>query len=113
LRTANTRYTSAAGFAGVYAPGVSFVGPVYVGNIAAYDDAIPALIMNASASATQICGGDFDQPNERAVQVSGLGRVEFVAGTSSHGVLYPAQPIKARFERDGVDVTDQIVGNPF
>jgi hypothetical protein len=59
-----------------------------------------------------ITGGDLLQSNNRAVQVSGVGQLRFVAGTTSHNDLLPAQTNKGRLEQNGADVTAQIVVNP-
>jgi len=47
-----------------------------------------------------------------AVQVSGLSRLVFAAGSSSHGTLFPAQQNRGRLEQNGADVTSQVVQNP-
>ncbi|ACB74141.1 methyl-accepting chemotaxis protein [Opitutus terrae] len=111
LRCANVNFFDARGFTGVYAPGVRFTGPVYLGNIEDFT-ATPVLLLGGADGETLICGGDLEQPGGRAVRVSGLTRLRFVDGTTSQGTLLPAQRNHARLEQDGVDVTDQIVVNP-
>jgi hypothetical protein len=111
LRTANASYWHDHGITGVLAPGVDFSGPFYVGNIAALDDATPVLVIG-SATDPQINGGDLLQPNHRAIRTTGITRLRFVEGADSHGKRFPGQANQARFEQDGVDVTDQIVGTP-
>lgn len=113
LRCANVNFFAAEGFTGIYAPSVVFRGPVYVGDVNAFDDAEPTLLLGVATDDTLIAGGDLFQTNSRAVQVGGLSRLEFVAGTTSHGVTLPAQSNQARLEQAGVDVTDQIVVNPI
>ena len=113
LRCANVNFFAAEGFTGIYAPSVVFRGPVYVGDVNAFDAAEPTLLLGVATDDTLIAGGDLFQTNGRAVQVGGLSRLEFVAGTTSHGVTQPAQSNQARLEQAGVDFTDQIVVNPI
>jgi hypothetical protein len=111
LRTANTSYFATRGYTGIYAPGVEFTGPVFVGEITASDTATPMLILGSAAD-VRVTGGDLLQANGRAVQVSGITQLKFAPGSTSHGNLLPAQANQARLEQDGVDVTAQIVVNP-
>jgi hypothetical protein len=108
VRTSNATYFNTRGFTGVYAPGVQFTGPVFVGDISASDNATPTIVLG-SASDVRITGGDLKQANNSAVQVDGMTRVQMAAGTSSEGTLQPAQTLAARLQRNGVDVTDQLV----
>jgi predicted extracellular nuclease len=110
-RTSNVSYFATAGSTGLYAPGVEFTGPAFVGDIAAYDDATGVLVLGLGPD-VRVAGGSLLQPNGRAVQVAGVTQLRFAAGTNSHGVLLPAQVNRARLEQDGVDVTTQIVVNP-
>ncbi len=109
LRTANATYFANEGNTGIYAPGVEFLGPVYVGDIAAFDDARPVLVLGR-ATDVSIAGGDLSQPNERPVTVNGFSELQFTAGTTSHGTLLSAQANQARLEREGRDVTAEIAG---
>ncbi|HVS52536.1 MAG TPA: PQQ-binding-like beta-propeller repeat protein [Opitutaceae bacterium] len=111
LHTGNASYWSTRGLAGLYAPGVQFTDVVNLGNIAAFDAATPVLQLAASSN-VNITGGDLFQPNGRAVQVSGLVQLHFVAGTTSANTSLPAQSNKARLEQNGADVTAQLVINP-
>jgi hypothetical protein len=111
LRAANAHFFADAGPTGVYARGIAFSGPVYIGNIDAYTDARPMLILG-SASDTRITGGDLYQDNGEPVQVDGLTQLKFTAGSDAAGNLLPAQHNLGRLQRDGVDITDQIVVNP-
>jgi hypothetical protein len=116
LRTANTSYFATRGLTGVYAPGVTFTGPVFIGDINAFDNAIPVIILGAAAD-TRITGGDLFQTNGKPVAVSGITQLKFVLGsTSQHTTadphLLPAQNNRARLEQNGVDVTTQITVNP-
>jgi len=72
LRTANANYFATSGLTGVYAPGVQFVGPVYVGDINGYDAAV-AMLAVGTASEVKITGGNLLQPNGQSVTVSGIG----------------------------------------
>ena len=109
VRAANTSFFATQGITGIYAPGVQFTGPVYVGDISASDAASPLLLLG-SAGDVRIAGGDLWQANGRPVQVSGISQLKFVDGTTSGGALLPAQTDKSRLEQNGADVTTQLVG---
>jgi hypothetical protein len=111
VRTGNTSYFATNGFTGVYAPGVQFTGPVFVGDISAADTATPVLVLGAAGD-TRVAGGDMLQSNGRPVKVAGVTQLRFVNGTKSNGKGLPAQANKAVFQQNGVDVTNQIVVNP-
>ncbi|HVS51127.1 MAG TPA: rhamnogalacturonan lyase [Opitutaceae bacterium] len=111
LRAGNASFFAAHGLTGVYAPGITFAGPVFVGNIDASDTAQPVLALGA-ADDVRITGGDLQQANARAVELGGLTRLSFTAGMTSHGRLLPAQPNRARFVSQGADVTGQISVTP-
>ncbi|MEO5958940.1 MAG: immunoglobulin domain-containing protein, partial [Opitutaceae bacterium] len=111
LRAANASFFATKGITGIYAPGVQFAGPVFIGDIGAFDQATPVLILG-SAGDTRITGGDLKQENGKAVRVSGLAQLKFAAGTDSHGTVLAAKTNQARLEQNGVDVTAQIVVNP-
>ena len=111
LRTANASYFATKGYTGLYAPGIQFTGPVFIGDVNAYDNASPVIIIG-SGSDTRITGGDLLQSNGRTVAIAGLTQLRFVAGTDSHGNLQPAQTNRSRLEQNGADVTTQVVVNP-
>lgn len=111
VRTANASYFNTKLWTGVYAPGVQFLGPVYMGEINAFDTATPVILLGSVGDA-QINGGDMFQTNGAAIKVSGITQLKFMAGTTSNGVLLPAQNNRGRFEDNGVDVTNQIVVKP-
>lgn len=111
LRAANANFVGAKGMIGVVAPGVEFVGPVFVGDINTDGAGNPMLLLG-SAGKVQINGGSLWQQNLKAVQVSGVSRLEFVDGMTSRGTLLPAQIDQSRLEENGIDVTTQIVVNP-
>lgn len=108
IRTSNGGYLRAAGLTGIYAPGVAVQGPVYVGDITADADATGTLIF-ASTTDVRVTGGDLLQLNNRAVQIDGIDQILFSAGTKSGGQTLPVQTNRARIERNGVDVTSQVV----
>jgi hypothetical protein len=112
LRCANAFFFSDTGTTGVDAPGVQFAGPVYIGDISAFDTASASLVIGSCADRTLIAGGDLQQANNTAVKVAGLTRLEFVAGATSGGDVLPAQTNKGTLMQDGVDVTSTIVVNP-
>ncbi len=111
VRTSNAHYFAAKGLTGLYAPGVTFLGPVFVGDIVADAEATPALLLGSAAD-VRITGGDLLQANGAAVQVRGFTQLKFTAGSDSHGHSLPAQANRAIYIRDGVDVTAQLVTNP-
>lgn len=110
-RAANASCSGTKGLVGLYAPGVQFTGPVFLGNIRASADADPVLLLGSSGDA-RITGSDLRQPNARPVRISGVTQLHFCYGTTSHGELLPAQQNRARLEQEGVDVTSQIAGAP-
>jgi hypothetical protein len=111
VRAANANFWSTTGLTGIYAPDVQFTGPVYVCEITATENATPVLILGSAAD-TKVTGGDFAQTNGRAVQVSGLTQLQFVAGMTSQGQSLPALANRGRLEQNGRDITGQVVVNP-
>jgi hypothetical protein len=114
LRTANTSYWATNGVTGVYAPGVEFTGPVFVGDINAMTDATPYLQIGGTSvdNKTWITGGDLTQDNGQAVKVTGITQLFFKNGSDSHGNLFAAKTNQAVLQENGVDVTSQTVVNP-
>jgi hypothetical protein len=108
LRTANANYFGVNGRIGVYAPGVLFSGAVYVGDIDAASGANAVLMLGSVADA-RITGGNMFQDNGGSVEVSGITRLQYTAGTSSGGALLIEPTNRGRFTTKGVDVTAQIV----
>ena len=111
VRTADASYYASKGLTGIYAPGVQITGPVYLGELAGFDAAEAELVFGAT-SAVEVTGGSLAQPNGGAVEVSGISELKFVDGTSSAGVLAPAQNNAAVLEDDGANLTATIVVNP-
>ena len=111
VRASDARCEAVNGLTGIYAPGVNFAGPVFIGNIDAAGTATPAIVVG-SVSDARITGGNLHQTNGAPVQVSGLTKLSFTAGSDSGGHLFPAQQNQAVLEHDGVDVTAQTVVNP-
>jgi hypothetical protein len=117
VRTGNVRYSARQGMTGIFASDVQFTGPVLIGNINAADGATPVIGLGAASGPearndVRITGGDLAQDNGRAVQISGLTQLLFVDGTDANGHFQPAQLNRAKLERNGVDVTLQVVVNP-
>src|SRR5690606_34045086 len=54
LRCANASFFATKGLTGIYAPGVQFTGPVYVGDIDAFDDAESVLQLGSAQGDTWI-----------------------------------------------------------
>jgi hypothetical protein len=107
LRAGNGNFWATRGYTGIYAPNVSFTGPVYVGEITATENATPVLLLG-SASDVRITGGDLSQTNGQAVQVSGFTQLRFVDGMRSTGLLEPAQTCRAQLVENGNDVTTRV-----
>jgi hypothetical protein len=107
LRLANTEFFAERGFTGVFAPDVQFTGPVLIGDITAFDSAASGLLLGG-ANQPRITGGDLEQANGAVVKVSGIKRLEFVDGATSHAVPLPARQNRARLEQGGLDVTAGI-----
>jgi poly(3-hydroxybutyrate) depolymerase len=112
VRTADTNYFATKGYTGLYAPGVTFTGPVYIGNLSAFAAAIPVLVLGGATGDTWITGGDLLQGNGQPVKVSGITQLKFMAGTDSNGNVLSAKANRATFQQDGTDVTSQVVVNP-
>lgn len=113
VRCANAEFFSTGGTTGLFAPGVDFLGPVYVHNVSARDDATPVLLTGTIVvGSLGITGGDMTQANGHAVQVGAATMIQMRAGETSHGVAQPARANRAIYERDGQDVTAALVANP-
>jgi outer membrane protein assembly factor BamB/subtilisin family serine protease len=111
LRTANASYFATKGLTGIYAPGVEFLGPVFIGDIQAADDATGVLVLGRGND-VRVTGGDLHQLNGRAVQVAGVPHLQFAPGSNSHGRVFSAQRNLGQLEESGADVTTRIVANP-
>ena len=107
VRAANASCFAAQGYTGIYAPGVQFTGPVFIGDINASAAATPVFIIGSSPD-TRVTGGDLLQANGQPVKVGGLTQLKFTDGSTSGGALLPAQPIQGRLTQNGVDVTSQL-----
>jgi cyclophilin family peptidyl-prolyl cis-trans isomerase len=112
LGAANAHFYHVKGFTGLYAPGVAFQGPVYIGDIHAFDAARPVLIIGSAAGDTRITGGNLVQPNNQPVVVSGLTQLKFTDGSDSGGHILSAQVNHATLLQNDLNVTSQIVVNP-
>lgn len=110
LRAANTSFFASKGLTGIYAPNVKFTGPVFVGEISAYDSATPVLMIGAGDD-VRLTGGDLAQPNNKAVEISGIVRLQTTGGTTSHGLSLPAQTVRGRLVKNGADVTAEVTAN--
>ncbi|HVU26031.1 MAG TPA: hypothetical protein VHE13_18005 [Opitutus sp.] len=116
LRAADARFSAVNGLTGVYAPGVAFQGPVFIGDIDAgsvsgTEYATPAIIIGSTSDA-RITGGDLFQTNGQPVRVHGLTQLKFTAGSDSGGHLVEAMRNRAVLEDGGADVTSKVVVDP-
>ncbi len=98
LRAGNAHFFASVGFAGLFSPGIEFTKPIFIGEIEAYDSAVPLLAYRSAAQVT-ITGGDLRQPNGRGIWVRADPELQFTAGTTSHGEMLPAQSGGGTFER--------------
>lgn len=111
VRTANAHFFASRGVTGLYAPGVALTGPLYLGDVTAFDEAKP-MIRVGSAAEVRITGGDLYQDNGQPVRVSGLTAVAFSDGADSHGKRLPAQANRGVLWENGTDVTAQLAIHP-
>ncbi len=111
LRSANASYFATKGVTGVYAPGIQFDGPIFVGDVNAFDAATPVLLIGSGGD-VRITGGQLRQTNSQPVQVGGLPQLQFVNGSTSHGTLFPFQSNQGVLQQNGVDVTAQLAPRP-
>ncbi len=109
LRSANGSYFATRGVTGIYAPAVQFGGPVFVGDISAFDAATPMLFLGG-ADDTRVTGGDLVQANSQSVQLSGISQLRFVNGITSHSTALPARTAGGTLTQNGADVTAQVTG---
>jgi len=117
VRAGNARFGGSKGLAGIYASDVQFIGPIVVGDIDAAGGASPVLLLGAGTGVertneVRIAGGNLAQSNGKAVAINGITQIVFQSGTDSHGNVLAAQANQARIERNGTDVTSQVVVNP-
>lgn len=112
VRTSNANYFASKGLTGIYAPGVTFTGPLFIGNVTAFDAAMPVILIG-SVSDARVTGGDMFQSNGQYVRVSGMTRLKFTEGTDSNGSLLPAQLNRALYKQSGTDVTARLLANPL
>lgn len=112
VRAANANFYDVQGFTGIYAPGVTFQGPVFVGNIKAFSTASPGFVIGAALDETRITGGDLAQPNGQPLAVAGLTQLKFTQGSDSRGNILPAKFNQGILRNNGANVTAQIVVNP-
>src|SRR6185295_133022 len=97
---------------GLYAPGVTFNGPVYLGDISASETASPVMVLGGTRHETWVTGGDLQQPNGQPLKAGGLTRLKFMAGSDSHGRPIPAKANRAVIVQSGRDMTGELVQNP-
>lgn len=111
VHTSNANYSASAGWTGVYAPGVAFAGPLYVGDITAFGTATPVIVLGSVGDA-RLTGGDLYQDNRRAVTIAGIAQLRFTAGTDSHGrTVGPRRNRGVLKTSTGQDVTSEVVVN--
>lgn len=112
VRAGNTRFFATKGFTGLQAPGVQFTGPVNIGDIAAFDTALPVLVLGSANVTPLIVGGDLLQPNGEAVRLGSTLSLYFTAGATSHNLPLPAQTNQALFSRATEERTGAIAVTP-
>lgn len=110
LYLGNVAFGAGAGPVGIVATTVRSVGTVRLHDVAATGDGWPHLRFAADGRVqVAIAGGSLAQANDRPVDVPGVQAVLMGAGSGSSGQSAPAQAIRGRLVRDGVDVTATIV----
>jgi hypothetical protein len=112
VRTANVHYFASRGITGIYAPSVHFMGPVYIGELTAYDEAVPVLVCARNNGETLVTGGSLEQVNGRPIEIAGFARLRFSAGTDSHGNPQPAEANRGVLRQNSQIVTREIVQDP-
>ncbi len=105
LRTANVRFGASSGFTGVFAPGVRFQGPVWIGDIQATGSATPMIALGWARD-VHVTGGNLFQPNGQPVQLSGVEGLQFVDGSTSGGIRLPAKVRRGAIQRIGQSVAE-------
>jgi len=111
----NAGFNDTAGDTGIYAAGVAIANNIRLHDIGAFDSARPVLIFGSTPNpenGLRVLGGNLEQPNAKAVEVSGVNKVIMAAGTDSHNRLEPPQTNKGRLVTAGVDVTATVIVNP-
>lgn len=112
IRAANARFWS-DGLSGIYAPGVNFSGPVnvhdFLGGLRS-----PAMLITGTIDVGQIniTGGSLFQQSGFPILFGAATKVVMAAGTDSHGRAQPPQANRGVLEREGQDVTSQVIQNP-
>jgi D-aminopeptidase len=110
LYLGNAAFGAGVGPVGIVATTVQSVGTVRLHDVAATADGWPYLRFAADGRVqVAIAGGALAQANGRPVEVPGVQAVLMGAGSGSSGQSAPAQTIRGRLVRDGVDVTAAIV----
>ena len=118
IRTANARFADDSGIVGITAAAVNVQSVVIMGDINASDTGVPTLLFGAASQfgTLQVAGGDLAQDNGVAINDLGLGgfqSVNFIDGTTSAGVLQPADVFGGAFGAGGyavatLDTTETI-----
>ena len=115
IHQGDTGFSSALGYAGIYAPTVASVGGVVVVHgINASGSALPYLhFAPGGAVQVKIAGSSLSQDSGDAISTAGLASVQMGAGRDSCGRPAPAQAIRTRLiAPDGTDVTEDVVTGP-
>ncbi len=109
----NVLCTAEAGPVGLHAPSVGTVGTVNLHEIMAWEEGQPTLDFAPSAAVNlKITGGSLLQLNSSPLVVSGLARVQMVAGQGSSGQAAPGQTNLGQLVEGGIDVTAALVVGP-
>jgi hypothetical protein len=110
IRTGNAHYFATRGYAGIYAPNVHMQGAVVVGDVTAFDDATPALVIGAGSivPSVTIAGGNLLQPNDRSVELDVSIGILRAPGTDAQGRPLVSVSIDARFASNGIDISHYV-----
>lgn len=105
IRAGNAVFSADSGVVGIAAAGVQVQDVVTVGDINATGTAIPTLVFGANSQfgAVTVAGGDLVSDN--GIAINNVGSYEFrltlAAGTTSGGVVLPAQPASPQLVFEG------------
>jgi len=107
----NMRLSATNGVVGILAPGVTFSGPVRLGDLRGEGGAV-AMLMFGAAAEVAVAGGNLHQPNGGIISVQGTNRIVLGAGQTSQGVALPAQVNQGKFDRTDLEIIDANTAAP-
>ena len=97
IRMGNAHFSARSGDTGIHAPGVQVQNVVRIGDVTAFEDAMPRLWFgsNSTFQTVEVTGGDLVQPNGRLIQAGYCFTIVGLSGTRSDGSIFaPENPPK-------------------